>query len=272
VTTFSVRDEMFPVNLGEQDPDRQFLGRALLERSEDPVHVVFFIKEMLNIEVSTQTNSIIHLLRPSSLSAAGNDSIDELFDKHCPFSDPFEFTGQSSGTRDTFPFESTDLVSSDALGKPDSSGDGNILGNTMVEENLATNTMGNGSTKLSQWHFWVSKILEPSFSFCVGQGDSWWRLESGRGSAETHLRPLVQDLDKEGGQYAQSILVLQARPEVRTSDVGLSLRSTSRLVAVSGLDEVLVQHIFRVLAFDVGPWEEIGSLVSWKGSCDCRWL
>lgn len=180
---------------------------------------MLFVEEMLSVEMSAQADSIVHLLRPCWLTAARDDAVDKLLYKDSPFFDPLQFTSQGSRARDTFSFESTDFVGADTLGKPHGSGDGNVLGNTMIEEHFTSDAVGDGPTQPSQWHIGVGEVLEPCLSLSVGQSNPRRRLEGGRGGAETHRSPLVQHLDEEGRQYAQTILVLQAGPQVRASDV-----------------------------------------------------
>lgn len=138
-------------------------------------------------------------LLPVGFANRGDNRVDKLFHKYGPISDPFKLVSHDQRAGDTFTLEGPYLISTHALGQPDSSLGRHVFVEALVKEGSAAYAVGYGAAEASQRNRRVRQILEPHLTFRIGECDARRRLERGRGSNLAAVSPLVEDSHEDGG-------------------------------------------------------------------------
>ena len=123
----------------------------------------------------------------------------------------------------------------------------------MVEEDLAPDSVGDGSAQPAQWNRAVGEIPQPRFSFRIRQGHSRRGFECGV-CCHRAMRPSpVERGDEQGRQDLQAGLVFEAGTNGRFCSIRLRLSNRS-LLTEPGLCRLLRKNILRMIP---RPGEEI---------------
>ena len=245
-------EQVAPVQLRQKHPHRQPGLRTVLQARNKPLRIVFPIQQMLGIQMRGQTRGIVHLSLPVIFVEPEIHLLDELFDRYRPVLDPAGLAAHDERAH-ALPLGSADLVRPDAFDQPNGAVRRHILIQTLLQQHLAANTMGDRPAQAAQRNSRIGKILEPQLALGIRQRHARRGLERGRGRDLSVVPALPKYCRKDRRQRRQTCLVLQCREERRLRGLCLGRREDA-LVVVAVADHVFRELILRSVA---RPGEEV---------------
>jgi hypothetical protein len=230
-------------------PYEQSLGWAGIQTVEHPIEKMVVVKKMLLVKVRRQLQCVSDTRLPVALSNRGNDTIQELFNRACPASSPSHRASLSLA------LVCTQFVDAYTFRQPQSPRKGYILVETLFQQHLAREAVGDRAAEPSEAGCGIRQIVEPSFSGGIAQRQPRRRFEVVWVLKTSVLLPLLQHGNEERRQRGDARLVLEIRPQRRAS--GVRLVHNLRLVAYPALDQRLGE---RILGIGARPREQVRSL------------